>query len=428
MKELSERRVASSRNEATRYQAFNKRVQSLTPERARGLFEELKTNPQDGESYMTLLRYYEKELNIPALSALKLWFIEHHPGGRIQPGNINPRHDRAAYAKGKALWLAQVKRNPGSIEIHQRAADFLGGGDKPLAEKILLAGRAANPNNDRWAHLLTRHYTHVIHGATEPYTEYNVFRTVSAEDAHSAYARDVIARLDESTDVQVLTSTAVSLLRYGVQRRGTSNDVDAAALARRFIERALAVEPDSQPARRMEKLLQRLEMDRRMYQFLSKGSTEQTGLSTEDQFLRALALTRHSWSNQQIDRAETNARAILRLAERHRDHSLHSEALFEAEMVLGKIAFRKGDTRGSIRHLLTAGTVPGEIRRDFDMNLPRALVDADKRSAVAQFLEGVAPKMPDPMRYRAWAAEIRKGINPDLIPTFTPMNCTNDPC
>jgi hypothetical protein len=62
------------------------------------------------------------------------------------------------------------------------------------------------------------------------------------------------------------------------------------------------------------------------------------------------------------------------------------------------------------------------------MNLPRALIDYGERSAVAQFYEQMAPKTVRTKQYQDWAADIRRGINPDLIPTFSYSGCTNDPC
>jgi hypothetical protein len=62
------------------------------------------------------------------------------------------------------------------------------------------------------------------------------------------------------------------------------------------------------------------------------------------------------------------------------------------------------------------------------MNLPRALVDYGERNAVAEFLERMAPKTGRSKQFQDWASEIRKGINPDLIPTSSYPGCSQDPC
>ena len=50
------------------------------------------------------------------------------------------------------------------------------------------------------------------------------------------------------------------------------------------------------------------------------------------------------------------------------------------------------------------------------MTLARSLADWGERDAVAQFLDRCATLNIKSEQYKAWAAEIRKGHNPDLIP------------
>ena len=78
----------------------------------------------------------------------------------------------------------------------------------------------------------------------------------------------------------------------------------------------------------------------------------------------------------------------------------------------------------------TAGTPGSErLRRgQFEMNLPRALVDWGERRTVAEFLEWMAPKTVRSKPFQDWAAELRKGINPDLLPTFSFPGCSQGPC
>jgi hypothetical protein len=60
------------------------------------------------------------------------------------------------------------------------------------------------------------------------------------------------------------------------------------------------------------------------------------------------------------------------------------------------------------------------------MELPRSLVDWGEREAVAQFLERCAKFNHRGKQLAEWAAQIRQGINPDLIPMRT--GCPNEPC
>ena len=60
------------------------------------------------------------------------------------------------------------------------------------------------------------------------------------------------------------------------------------------------------------------------------------------------------------------------------------------------------------------------------MELPRSLVDWGEREAVARFLERCARFNASKDRLTRWAAELRSGINPDLIPYMT--GCEQEPC
>jgi hypothetical protein len=140
---------------------------------------------------------------------------------------------------------------------------------------------------------------------------------------------------------------------------------------------------------------------------------------------------RKAWIQQRPDEAAAKAGELLDLAARNRNDARYGDAVFEANVVYGKVALRRGDRKAAARYLLIAAGTPGSERiryGEFEMNLPRALVDWGERNAVAQFLERMAPKTVRSKQFQGWAAEIRKGINPDLIPTFSAQGCSQDPC
>ena len=59
------------------------------------------------------MRYYEFHSDLKGKDVLILWYIEHEPGGKVRPWNINPSWDRAGYEHGKRLWQVNVK-GPGA--------------------------------------------------------------------------------------------------------------------------------------------------------------------------------------------------------------------------------------------------------------------------------------------------------------------------
>jgi hypothetical protein len=97
--------------------------------------------------------------------------------------------------------------------------------------------------------------------------------------------------------------------------------------------------------------------------------------------------------------------------------------------MLGKVALRKGDKRAAARYLLAASDVPEseELRRSpILMNLPRTLIDWGERDVAAQFLDRIAPKTLRAKEFQEWAAQIRKGVNPDMRPII--VGCGQEPC
>jgi hypothetical protein len=154
-------------------------------------------------------------------------------------------------------------------------------------------------------------------------------------------------------------------------------------------------------------------------------------ISDSDRMLLTFSQMRNSWIQQKQDDATAKARELLDFAARHQSDSLYGDAVFEANVMLGKTALHRGDKKSAVRNLLAAAATPGSdrLRRgEFEMNLPRALVDWGERRAVAEFYERMAPKTTRAKQFQDWAAEIRKGINPDLIPTFSFPNCSQGPC
>jgi tetratricopeptide (TPR) repeat protein len=236
----------------------------------------------------------------------------------------------------------------------------------------------------------------------------------------------------ESTDVRVLAQTAQCLFAWGnCDLNWKDTDSDALQLARTYVDRALSIEPDSEVANAVKLSLTEFERSRRAQQLAKLSPAELATLSDSDQILLTLSLLRKAWMQQKPDDAAAKARELLDLAARHQIDAPYADAVFEANVILGKIALRRGDKKAAARYLLAAAGAPSSdrIRRgEFEMNLPRALVDWGERRAVAEFFERMAPKTVRSKQFRDWAAEILKGVNPDLIPTFSLPGCSRDPC
>ena len=428
MNELMHRRADENRKQMDRQQAILSRAHTLTADEAAQLFATLRQRPQDMDSCFTLIRYYEYRVDVQGLDALTLWYIEHQPTAQCG-GNIDPRADRAGYEKGKALWQAHLKQPGATAEIYERAANFLEGEDKPLAESVLDAGRKAYPGDRRWPMAFGRHYAQVLVGAEGPLSQYNMVRNVSSEEAGLAYAGKVRAQLAESRDAGVLAETGRWLVIWG-NRHGQTDEATL-KLARTYVDRAFSIDPELGMTRSAMRFVTDVEDGARARQLMKEPPAVLAAAPPHDRMLAALYHLQQAAYRGDLDASRSNARALLDLAKQNRGDALYAAAVFGANIQLGKVALRHGDRTAAVRYLLAAADAPPSeaLRRgEFAMNLPRALVDWGERGAVIEFFRRMAPKTARANEFRQWADELAKGINPDLIPTLSVPGCTNDPC
>lgn len=434
MHERMLRKSALDRQHENEQAALLQRARKLSPEAVRKLLTKLKTDdPQDRDTYWTLVRHYEYAADIKGLDALRLWYIQHQPNGNIPPGNIDPRLDLIGYQQGKALWREYLRRPATPPGTYLRSAEFLEGGDKSVAELVLLAGRKAYPSDTRWSSAFGRHYAQVLLGSAEPLTDFNVIRVVSEHEKQSPYAHDVRRRLKESRDAAVLAQTAQHLNFWFHPDSSAPCDTSspALALASDYAARALSLEPESVEARAVKASIDRTQLACRAEQLARMSSSELLGLSNAARLPLTLVEMRTAWIRRDSSQAAAKAHQVLAISGEKVHNALYIDSAFEANLLLGKVALRQGHNQVAVRYLLAAASMPEcdqTWRGQFDMNLPRALVDRGERLAVAEFFERIAPKTLRAAQFRRWAADLRAGKNPDLIPTSSFEGCTHDPC
>jgi hypothetical protein len=414
MNELMRRSADKREAYEKQRQALLDEVQKLTPDQAQALEVEIKTNPQDREKLLKLVRYYQLKLGGQGFSAITLWYIEREPT-IPWAWNINPEWDRAGYEQGKKLWLAHLKKPGAEAAIYRNAARFLEGGDKPLAEQVLLDGQKAYPN-EKWTMELGGHYAQALLGSIGPLAEYNVIRAVSMKEAHGAYARSVRAKLAASNDPQLLAQTAQSVFSWGsrfLYRKDNPFDFDPLALARSYNDRALSLQPDFPPALSLKQILDDAETRLRL------RNTAPDQLSQFDRLKWLRSEIEQAPLRDKIDETESKARELLALAAQNTNDPEYGNAIFFANLTLGDAALRRGDKREAARSLLAASEAPPTDRLRYgyiDVTLARQLVDWGEREAVAQFLERCSRFNRRGKDMAEWAAQIRQGINPDLTP------------
>jgi len=394
MNELLHRRGDQNRDLQARAEAMQAEVAAMTPQQAQAIEDQLKANPEDRDTFIKMERYYQRIVDVQKLDALRLWFYEHAPDGKVGGGNIHPEWDPTGYEKGKQIWLAHLKKPNPKAEIYRRAASYFSAGDKALAEQTLFDGQKAYPS-ENWS---------------RPFGE--LYAQALVKEASGPFARIVRAKLETTNDSDFLVATAQGCLRlYRGYPGNTPSDSTALELARHYSNRALLIQPNHVRA-----LYEKLQLDDLEANIKARRvPPEQLTVSERIRVLRA-KLYRPAKD------AEPAARELLQLAAANPTDPEYGNAIFFANQALGEAALQRNDKNAAVRFFRASMEAPVTDllrHRPIDVTLARNLVDWGERSAVAEFLEHCAKfnqVSPEFYQLSAWAAQIRAGKNPDLVP------------
>ena len=128
-------------------------------------------------------------------------------------------------------------------------------------------------------------------------------------------------------------------------------------------------------------------------------------------------------------KADSRARELLELAEKHPEDWDYGNAIHHGNLIRGRVALKGGDVAAAERFLRTAGQTPGSPQLNSfgpNMQLAAELLAAGAREAVLEYLEDckafwVAPRVPSAYGPRSatelldtWAADVREGGSPDF--------------
>jgi hypothetical protein len=388
MNELMHRRTEKNRDQQARSQAVSEEVEAMTPAQAQAIESGLKAKPDDQDTYFKMVRYYQHIVDVQKLDALYLWFYQNAPDGRVHAGNINPEWDRSGYENGKQIWLAHLKKPNPSAEIYRRSASYFTAGDKSLAERTLLDAQKAHPL-EKWSAPLADLYAQAL-----------------SVDSNGEYR----AKLEATTDPELLARTAQRSMRWVLPRSGSPN----LELPRHLIERALSIQPGHAAA-----LSQRIQLDD-LAASIKARSAGMEQLTVTERF-RALRGKLHASAKT----AEPFARELLQLAAANPGDPEYGNAIFFANQTLGEAALQRNEKKAAAEYMRASMQAPAtELLRyqPIDVTFARSLVDWGERTLVAEFLEHCAKfSQASPHFYDldGWAAQIRLGKNPDLVPTHS---------
>jgi hypothetical protein len=139
-------------------------------------------------------------------------------------------------------------------------------------------------------------------------------------------------------------------------------------------------------------------------------------LSGEDLFDELPDLAKRAFEAGEIDKAESCAQQLLKMAPDYPKTWNYGNAIFDGNVILGRVALQRGHVKEADRYLLVAGATPGSPQLDSfgpSMKLARDLLAKGQTDVVVQFFElcrhfwemGAS-------QLDQWSAEVRQGKTP----------------
>ena len=379
---------------------FNQAASNMSAVEVRSIEDHLRNNPEDMEARKKLMIFYQTsgrkvlgdQGTIAGFWAQRLWCIEHHPENPCA-SLIEPLSDPAAYAKASKLWLAVARRNDATPEALVAAATFFEREDPELAAKIV--NRAAFPAARR-GKMLGSIYARVLVGS----------------GSQSPFAQNIRKELQDSSDAALLAATG-----FGLAMQAEPNRTKVHDLARSYLERAQALDPNSTVARDGLTRMSVTESFSRINDELAETVGRET---SEAQYQKAAQLpaaqrlrllpylaqgaylagdyfdyyehdgarARNDW-----ELSRRYAKDALRLSPVPTGNPDNDERFYTSHMVLGMVAMRvDGNIREARNELLEASAVrtAANIVNPFTTKLPALLLRygaATERKAVIDYLE-----------------------------------------
>ena len=431
-------------------------AQAMTSAEAAALEQSLAANPDNVEARESLIIYYDQagkttwEEKLAGIRKHALWRIAHLPETDLWIPNISKRYDPEGYAQAKQLWLEHTSKPDVTAKTLGRAAAFLSTYDKPVAEELLIRAQRMDPAGP-WFDRLGDLYARAIVGSVDPRSG-----ATDAAEASSAFAAEARRKLDATSDPKMLAAAGHALTRW------SSSAANEEGLGRRYLERAVALDPQNVRAlsalanvryfERQKAIQARLrtagapqafddfsdatyaaisalpEDDRLFY---LPGAAESAYMRAEnidymahekpatDQAMRVRQAETRKRAADGFARSKQYAQDALALARHHQQAAQDNDVIYRAETALGVLALKDGDREAAVAHMRAAGAAPvSEVGRyasrfALSQRLAEYLLRAGERASVADYLEKTADRFPiERERLLKDAAQIRAGVMP----------------
>jgi outer membrane biosynthesis protein TonB len=211
---------------------------------ARQFEEQLNRNPEDIRTRALLTAYYCRHAMRRERLKNVFWLIKHHPESELLqniafaiPAEDSPISDMASYERAKALWSSisqTAQRNP---QILWNACSFIIQFDPALTEQLTLAGKALEPNDQRWNERLAFLYAKAV------FTGGRMRPQMPSSPERDAFAQKAKKELETSSDPNLIGLAGNSLAPADPAVR-TMRSPDDISLGLKLLKRARELAPN----------------------------------------------------------------------------------------------------------------------------------------------------------------------------------------
>ncbi|HEY1494167.1 MAG TPA: redoxin domain-containing protein, partial [Candidatus Solibacter sp.] len=356
-----------------------------------------------------------------------LWLIEHKPGASVLGEPIavieksgGPLADADAWAEADRLWRAQL--NAGTAqEVYVNALNFYRGSDLAFARKLAEDGFAAYPANQRLANAKGGMLAFTLLGIKQV----DRFGRASSFDDEIIKSEDATRARRELATTQnpgVLGGAAETLDQQQVSlisRNRTEEYNKASDLSESLFLLAAEIEPGN--ARWKSGLASHY------WTAASHKGAQPEKIALLEKSLRIAGdgqprsyvladLAQAYFANGDTAKAAETAAQLLALP---RSDPNYGSAIHTGNIVLGRVALKKGDVEQANRRLLAAANTPGSPTLNSfgpNWNLAQELLAKGERETVLAYIDLCRKfwKMENG-RLDSWAAAIRDGGSPNFF-------------
>ncbi|MFQ6018911.1 MAG: peptidoglycan-binding protein [Kiloniellaceae bacterium] len=364
-----------------------------------------------------------------------LWLIRNRPEGRLagsSEATIDPighaLADEEGYRQAKELWLQQAEKEKDNIKVLLNAARFVQLHDKTIAETLLK--RAQAPNRLGYLYALGILGINMLSHTGIP-TSYD------PAEINGEFASKARAELEETSNIALLVSAASILLQYGTMMKsmlGLELEPDPVDFAEGILIRAQSLSPESQllgalvPVYQMRWVTASSPEERQAAATATLKLMESSGFTVfgpKGKLSSDIEFAKFAIEADEIDKAEVYASELLAMASADPNASSYGAAIHHGNLVLGRVALRRGNIDSAKEYLIKAGRTPGGgTLSSFgpNMALAKELLEAGEKAAVIEYLR-LCKSFWDSGRGRGgkldrWIKTIKAGGIPEFGPNL----------